>query len=178
MRITVPSVLVLLCATPLAQAQVVGERIRITDATGSEYVGTVQDVDQDELTLVLEDDRLHRIAFVDMMSLETSLGIKRNVRAGALMGVGVGALAGVLTSTLFSGFCDPSEKDCKDAVSGLGVLTAVVVAVPGALVGAGLGALMSGEKWSVLPLPGAAHLEPIIRMPAAGSPVFGARLTF
>ena len=133
--------------TPLVKP---GDRVRVTapDQALSKYTGTLAGVYGDTLRL----DTLH-VPLQSVTRLDVHRGQKSKAGTGALIGAGVGAAAGVITALVV---CAEDNRDCENAGSGLTAAAALVLGVGGALLGAGLGAVVGSnvkvDRWEEIPL--------------------------
>ena len=81
-------------ATP-AQAQFIGDRMRITTEGGEKIIGEMQGYDASSLAL-LANSAEQKISYADMARLERSLGVRSYARKGARWGFWAGAALGSL----------------------------------------------------------------------------------
>jgi hypothetical protein len=129
-----------------------GARIRLT-GRGTAFTGSLVGMDAEAVTLRTREGKVVRMRSADLKRLEVSRRPSRRGR-NALIGTTAGAVAGfVLGATTNSGGCTPSpvnpcwfgtEPWFSDDESGM------MVAVPGALLGALVGSLTGGEKWETI----------------------------
>jgi hypothetical protein len=146
-------------------------RIRYTAKPGLLLQGVVAAVDKTTLTLVQRDDRMPMtIPIASITSAEMKVGEKRQWLRGALLGLGVGAVAGVVLGATMPvdpacgapggpTFCVASSSERADAI-------AYGFAFGGALggtAGAGIGALVKTETW--VPLRGGKPRQALTAMP-------------
>jgi hypothetical protein len=133
-----------------------GARIRVESAAGTS-TGTLAGQDAASLTLQVKDlsDPLV-VPRAHVMKLHVSEGRAKGKAAliGGAIGLGV---AGALVAAGARGAgCDGGECLC----SGSGCLAAVVIlGIPAAAMGAGVGALVAPERWREIPMAGAAALS-------------------
>ena len=96
--------------------------------------------------LVSTDDRIPlRVSRQAISHLEVSTGRRRKTLKGMIIGAGIGAL---VLQTAVSDNCDSAIESCytsRAEATGIGLLG-------GALWGAGIGALIKGDRWSTVPL--------------------------
>ena len=125
-----------------------GDRVRVT-APNERVVGTFAVLKPDTLVVNVESRRL-AIPFASVTSLEVSRGQKSRTGRGALIGLGVGVVAGVGTALALC-----AEGDCNIDGDITGAV-ALVLGAGGALVGAGIGALIGSQtktdRWETVPL--------------------------
>jgi hypothetical protein len=134
-----------------------GQRVRVsTRMTRMPGTGTVIAFRND--TLVFRADRdggAQTIVRGDLATLDTSKG-SRNVGpgafGGAIIGLGVGALAGALVSKLTTSR-DQAQNRCPDGVCGLSELITIPAGgVVGFAVGGVIGSQLNAEGWAAVPL--------------------------
>ena len=180
MRITAIFLVVALCAPCLVNAQQVeiGERVRVTNASGDQIVGEVQELDQNNIAILLEDKRRQQFSLSDIAELHISDGIRNNAKGGAIAGVAVGGLFGFATASALSNVSDAPKRGDDGGSGGIALLGAVVAAVPMALVGAGIGSLMKSEEWTEVSIDEMASLQSVIYLSPTGQMAIGARITF
>ena len=80
---------------PPAQAQFIGDRIRITTEGGEKIIGEMQGYNASSLAL-LADSAEQKISYADMARLERSLGVRSYARKGARWGLAMGGPVGSL----------------------------------------------------------------------------------
>ena len=128
----------------------VGARVRVTSPRHhfNRDVATVTELRGDSIVLTSKMGT-RAVALSNVTRLDVSTGTRRNVRRGALIGLGVGALFG-LTMT------DEAMDECSDqlllcptpATDGeMEVAGALVSGVAGAAIGAIVGAFVRTERW-------------------------------
>ncbi len=178
MRITPILVAITLCLPCLVNAQQVGDRVRVVDASGTKIVGEIQELDQNYIELLLENQRRRRVSLSDITEMSVSNGIDGNAGAGALGGAALGGLIGVGIGFLFSNFSDAPKRDDDGSSAGIFVVSIVASAAPIALVGAGIGLLFRTEEWTEVSIDEMASLKPVIYAMPDGPIAFGARITF
>ena len=131
-------------ATPMLQ---VGDRVRLTTVDNSSIIGRLVNTDGSQLTLVVsEATRMapaveRSINRNSLALLERSEGYGSKIRTGALIGGGVGVVAGV-TVGLFA------AMGAED--SGPMLTVPIIFGAMGVLGGAAIGA-GGGERWTTLP---------------------------
>ena len=141
-------------APPCVQAQAtdlaVDARVRVTAPRHhfNRDIATVTELRGDSIVLASRMGT-RAVALGNVTRLDVSTGTRRNVRRGALIGLGVGALFG-LTMT------DEAMDDCSDelllcpipATDGeMEVAGALVSGLAGAAIGAVVGAFVRTERW-------------------------------
>ncbi len=122
----------LLCLAHPAEAQFIGDRIRITTESGEKIIGELQEYDASSLTL-LADSAEQSVAYDDMAKLQRSLGRRPHYRNGALLGLGVGMVGGIVGSG-----------------GKLRAATLVGATLAGGLAGRKFGGKITGEQWRPL----------------------------
>ncbi len=127
-----------------AEAQFIGDRIRITTESGEEITGELQGYDDSSLTL-LADSAEQSVAYDDMAKLQRSLGIRSNHRKGAGIGLTVGVGGSVVTGFILR---DGYGTGAWATLIGVGFFTPMVV-----LGGVMAGAAIKREKWKLLDIP-------------------------
>ena len=133
-----------------------GDTVRVTAPSMDmdDSVGTVAALETDRLTVQVEEraDALS-VPLADVTKLKVRRGQKSNAGKGALIGLGVGAAAGVITALLS---CADSQCDWDNAGDDVTGYTAVVLGAGGALLGAGIGAIIGSsiktDRWESVPL--------------------------
>ena len=170
MRTAAVQALILICAAHLAQAQVVGQRVRVLQHAGATLVGVV--VERDDSLLAIQADgaagAMHQIPFANMQTLSVSLGIDSYAKGGLWAG---GGLGGLLTVAICSSDCNAREYII------VGILSTALLGFGGAKAGAAI----TRERWTTIPVPipgSGAALAPTIRLRPAGTPALGFTLTF
>jgi len=146
-------------------------RIRYTAQPGLLLQGAVAAVDKTTLTLVEREKRIPmRIPIASITGAEMKVGEKRQWLRGALVGLGVGALAGVVlgaTMPVDPACGAPGEPTlCITSSSDRAAAIAYGFAFGGALggsAGAGIGALVKTETW--VPLQGGKPRQALTAMP-------------
>lgn len=121
--------------------QIAGQRVRVTH-DGSRTIGRVSGIYSDGFDLVTSGNMTGRYYVKDIVRLERSLGMDRNVGKGLLIGCGVGTALVVLT------FAD--DVDTGKAWVGLVTLGNLVGALPGLAVGY----MVKSESWEDIPVAG------------------------
>ena len=131
----------LLCLAHPAEAQFIGDRIRITTESGEKITGELQGYDDTSLTL-LADSEEQRVAYDDMAKLRRSLGRRSYARKGARRGLVAGATIGLLP--LITGGLKVGESFAFLPVSSLA----------GSMIGFIVSAPFRGEQWERLDISG------------------------
>lgn len=121
--------------------QLAGQRLRVTQLDG-QWTGRIAGIYADGFDLATAGNNLLRYNLKDIVRLERSLGMERNVGKGLLIGCGVG------TALVFATFAD--EVDSGRAWVGLAVLGNLVGALPGLAVGY----MVKSETWENIPIAG------------------------
>src|SRR5262245_20760330 len=147
-----PAAALVLLFLPLLQAPTSspltpGTRVRVTtrEAGGPELslVGPLSTFDSQTLALSVEGGP-------DRVALRrpsiTRIEVSRGKRGHAGMGLLLGAVLGLTAVVLHDAGCEP---DCSESDSKAGFAAAAIGG--GALVGAGVGALLRSERWESLP---------------------------
>jgi hypothetical protein len=122
----------------------VGSRIRLLApavVTGR-IEGMVIQLDGKSLLVGGEDRTPVSVSREAITQLEVSTGRHRQTLKGMCIGAGIGALLGFATGCVPMVGCD--ERNRGGA--------ALIYALPGALYGAGIGALIKRDRWSAVPL--------------------------
>ena len=118
-----------------------GQRVRVTLHDG-QTTGRVAGIYSDGFDLVTAGNTPGRYYVKDLVRLERSLGMERNVGKGLLIGCGVG------TALVVATFADDVERG--EAWVALVVLGNLVGALPGLAVGY----MMKSESWENIPVAG------------------------
>ena len=169
--------------------QNLGQRLRVTLA-GSTVIGTVTSNSPSSFDLNLPDGGSRLVMYDNIQRLERSLGTRNYMKEGVLIGLGIGAAAGVLYGLLHHETCElltlgSAEEECDE----IGIKTTVLSAsVWGGGLGLGgliIGVLVRREEWATIRRPygsGLSRVSPIFNVVFGqkGDPkVFlGARITF
>ncbi len=127
----------LLCLAHPAEAQFIGDRIRITTENGEKIIGELQGYDDSSITL-LADSAEQRVAYDDMAKLRRSLGRRSYARKGAWAGLAAGTMLGltwVITDSA-PGFAIP------------------VFGLTGSMIGFTVSAPFKAEQWERLDISG------------------------
>jgi len=128
-----------------AQTLVIGDRVRVTDASTSanRIEGTLVDADANRLSVVQNGTRVV-VLRSQVSKLEVLRGRKPHAGTGALIGIGWGVGAAlVLSNPVASGQHGQTTK-----LDGGAVVGGVAV---GVLMGAGIGALIHTDRWIPIP---------------------------
>ena len=165
------------------------QRLRVTLA-GSTVIGTVASNSSSSFELNLPDGGSRLVMYENIRRLERSLGTRNYMKEGALIGIGIGAAAGVLYGLLHHETCDlltlgNAEEECDE----IGIKTTVLSAAAwGGGLGLGgliIGVLVRREEWAIIRRPygsGLSRVTPIFNVVLGlkGNPtvVLGARITF
>jgi hypothetical protein len=131
------------CAAAQMVDVVPGMRIRVTAAgVASRIEGTVATRTADSIVVVTPEPAQYHIAMASISSLDVSQGRTRSYGAmkGALWGGGILCVLALPLSW------DSSKSSHPDPVAILATQT-----VGGAIIGAGIGALVRAEEWTSLP---------------------------
>ena len=131
----------LLFLAPPAQAQFIGDRIRITTEGGEKIIGEIQGYDASSLAL-LANSAEQKISYADMARLERSLGVRSYARKGARWGFWAGAALGSLG--LINQVPDTGD----------GLLVFAFFSLGGSMTGFALSAPFRGERWERLDIAG------------------------
>jgi hypothetical protein len=133
---------------------VVGSRIRIEVPTVLEgrFEGTVKEIDEQSLLIELENRPVIRVPRQAITQLDVSLGRRRQFRKGAMIGAGIGVL--VIFGLNGEGIEESGVTKFEYIAVGL---------IPGAIWGAGIGALVKAERWAAVPIAPASVSSPAIR---------------
>ncbi len=151
--------------------------MRITSQHGEEIIGQIKSLDNTSLTILTDYSRELGIAYADMVQLQRSLGVRSHYKKGAVIGLGIGALVGILG--VITGECNEVEG----YFGGCDTLQAALILIPsvgGALLGAIVGAASRAERWERVDIPSqsAASIMPTIGVHQGGRLAFGARISF
>ncbi len=147
----------ILAFVPLASATAqepppvkVGDRVRVTAPDLRRREGTVQLLTTDSLVMRPEYGAPHRLAIplASVTRLEVTMPPGSRAGKGALIGLGVAGLGGAV---LVGAAC-ASDQLLKDSAGGCAILGAVIFGSGGALVGAIIGAMITGTRWEEVPL--------------------------
>jgi hypothetical protein len=173
--------LALLAVTPILHAQAVpaavdpGSRVRVHQGAQS-VTGTFVSVDSTSLTLVTGSADTVTTSRASITGVDVSLGKKSRAGRGALIGLAIGTVAGVVTGAAVG---DDSPSDCWFCIEPTKPEAALALGLTGAILGAGIGAIIGatqhGDRWQPTVLPTA-------RVQAIGSKdqrvVLGLRIRF
>jgi hypothetical protein len=125
----------------------IGSRARVTSsAIAGRPAGAVVEIGAEHLTLAADGGILVRVPIGSIQRVETSLGRSRQVLRGVVIGVAVGVLSGVFMDVDPEHCGGDSDAFCRRTDAIIGGVGA------GALVGAGIGALVKGERWATVSL--------------------------
>jgi hypothetical protein len=164
--------LLLILAVPVgvhAQTIVVqpGTRVRFTppDTLSGRVIGTVMSRSADSIVIATPAAMQYRMALKSVPSLDVSLGKSRSAGAktGFKWGAGIGGSIGV-------GFIAAREVVTIDPIAVLFVGT--LAGLYGG-VGAGIGAIVAGEKWARYAVPGVGSVSPSFGVTPGGVAVGG-----
>ena len=150
---------------PRAEAQVVDQRVRITQNSGITNTGRV--TERSDSLLVIWDERsgqYYSISYSDVQALSVSQGMRSYARTGLISGaIAGGSLVAIA---------------CNVGCLGLGVIFVALGAAATGSVGWVVGRLFEREQWATIPIPGQAALrfEPLLGVDLAARPVIGVRL--
>jgi hypothetical protein len=144
---TLGMIVALVLVTSIASAQTaddlrgrlkVGQKVSVTDDQGRELKGSITILTADTLTITSGRDRTD-VPYARVVRVDRKDGLKN----GALIGLGTGAVLGVLA---IIPDCDPQEFLCGDPGAGNYLAGALVVGGLGAAIGTGLDALIGGDQ--------------------------------
>jgi hypothetical protein len=126
----------------------VGGRVRVTSmAIKGRPEGIVAALDERTLTLVAFEGGLPlKVPLDSITALETSLGRKRNTGKGVAIGIASGLLLGLFLPVDASNCGYYSDNFCSRGEAVTGGLAG------GALLGAGIGALVKSDRWGTVRL--------------------------
>lgn len=136
---------IVLCASPVLDAQSVGDRVRITTSPDVRYDGFVLESSPDRFQLRLTNGYLQTVSREAIVSLERYMGKRRYKLRGFLIGAGVGSALG-LAATVSDG--------CSDFCFGEAawfLLPTVAVGGATGTVGLLIGAMFGSDKWQEVP---------------------------
>jgi hypothetical protein len=146
-----------------------GDRVRVTPSDGPSLKGSFLGLGPRGLSLLDSSEGEYTIPVSSLRVLEMSAGPNR--KKGALIGGGVGLVAGLLLGAATSGDCygacdDPYGVGGDDLVeataTGLGALLGGVIL---GAVGVGAGAtFFAPERWVTIELDSAGRITPMVRM--------------
>lgn len=168
--LAVTGLLVLSPAWLAAQTEVspvlIDSRIRVTthSAPGLESVGTFDSWDGSSLELSGANLAPQTIPLSDLAKLEISRGKKGHWGKGALIGTGLGLVAGIIAARIDQVEIDDSNwlfagsEEQLEPISDAAIV--FVSTVTGAALGGIIGALIKTERWEEVPLPTATPQEP------------------
>ncbi len=128
----------------------VGDRVRVTAPDLRRREGTVQLLTTDSLVMRPEYGAPHRLAIplASITSLELSTPGGSRAGQGALIGLALGGVGGAFAA---AAAC-PSDQFLKASAGACAIGGAVIVGAGGALVGAIVGAMITGTRWEEVPL--------------------------
>jgi hypothetical protein len=130
-----------------AQSVQPGDRIRVTrgDRLGDPLIGRLVRLARDSVWLLPRGLPVPvSMPLGPGVRLDRSLGRKSHIVTGALVGAGVGAAATAFFLSVFCGgdtVCDGDEQ----------LRAAAIIGLPCLAVGAGIGAMITVERWAPLP---------------------------
>lgn len=135
-----------------------GDRVRIS-VPDERLVGIVRSITADSLVLNAEGrEEPLSLALASVMRFEVSRGQKSQTGKGALIGVGVGAVAGATLAVAVCSGGNCTESTSSDDQSGIAVAGAIVLGVGAVALGAGIGALIGAnsktDRWETIPRSG------------------------
>ena len=147
------AILLLVCASALSASDTTfvsqGARVKVfpSMAGANPVTGEVAKLSYDTLVIVPEGNG-SALTFYrsDLRKIEVSQGKKSNVGKGAWIGAAAGAVSGFII-----GYAAGPYENCAKA--GCGAVTAALFGAGGALVGVGVGAATSGERWAETEFP-------------------------
>ncbi len=145
--------LLLACASALSASDTTfvsqGARVKVfpSMAGANPVTGEVAKLSYDTLVIVPEGNGSAQTFYPgDLRKIEVSQGKKSNVGKGAWIGAAAGAVSGFII-----GYAGGPNDVCTEV--GCGAALAAVFGAGGALLGVGVGAALSGERWVVAELP-------------------------
>ena len=146
-----------------------GDRVRVTPSNGPSLEGSFLDLGPRGLSILDASNGQYTVPVSSLRALEMSSGRRRG--RGALIGGGVGFVAGLLLGAATSGDC---TGDCDDpyGVGGGGLAEANATGMGALLggvilggVGAGVGAIfLSPERWVTVDLDSTGRIVPMVRL--------------
>jgi hypothetical protein len=122
-------------------------RVRVTMRVprGHEFVGRIDGWDERSLNLSVGDYQAQTFPLSDLAKLEISRGMKGNAGTGALIGAGIGLVAGVIGAT---------QVDAEKDAYGLARFAIVFYSIlGGTALGAVTGVFIRTEHWEDVTLP-------------------------
>ena len=124
-------------------AQHVGDRVRVTVAS-ARVTGSILKIDDRELIITTQKSKSSSIAIDEIIMLERSLGKRRNIGKGLLIGGVSGTIGGLLLGTALS-----LDEDDELVISGIfeGVQAGIAWGMIGSASGFVIGAITRTEKW-------------------------------
>jgi hypothetical protein len=133
--------------TSVSPVLAVGSRVRITStAVQARPEGLVVALDESVVTLAADGGSLVKIPLTSITVLEVSLGRKRNWLKGAAIGAAAGLASGL--------FMKVDPDNCEGGVEAFCSRAEAleINAVIFALLGAGIGAAIKSDRWSIVTL--------------------------
>ena len=163
---------ILFLAHPV-HAQSIGDRMRITTQHRQEIIGQIKSLDNTSLTILTDYSRELGIAYAEMVQLQRSHGVRSHYKKGAVIGLGIGGLAGIL------GYECNEIAHYRCNGSGRTAVT-LILSGGGALLGLIVGAAIRTERWERVDIPSqsAASVMPVIGIHPNGSLTLGTRISF
>lgn len=145
-----------------------GDRIRITAASNAlnNQVARVLSVRSDTLFLAVAPAETLAVALAGVTRLDVSAGRRRYIGRGAAIGVLSGVAAGVMVG--FMAGDDPQGSWFRSTASEKAVIGGVLLAAPGMVIGALVGAITVSDRWTSVPL-GIARTTPSLQVGRRGA---------
>jgi hypothetical protein len=152
-----------------------GRRVRVTLAGASAVIGVVTDISDSGLTLRAEDG-IVMVPRASITRLDLSQGMRRNTARGIQRGSLIGAAAGAVVGAL--AWADEKPNGWFNLGAAWVPLSAGLLALPGAVVGAVIGGSSTSEHWTRVQLEnGWPPVEPLL-IQHDGRVVAGIRVGF
>jgi hypothetical protein len=145
-----------------------GDRIRITAAPYALHsqIARVLSVRSDTLFLDVAPAETLAVALASVTRLDVRTGRHRNIGRGAAIGTFSGVAAGVMLGYIAGD--DPPDEWIRSSASEKAVIGAVLLAAPGMVIGALVGAITVSDRWTSVPL-GVARATPSLQMGRRGT---------
>ena len=145
-----------------------GDRIRITAASNAlqNQVARVLSLRSDTLFLAVAPAETLAVALAGVTRLDVSTGRRRYIGRGAAIGTLAGVTAGALAG--FMAGDDPAGAWLRSTANEKAVIGAVLLAAPGMVIGALVGAITVSDRWTSVPL-GIARVTPSLQAGRRGA---------
>ena len=153
--------LLILTIPPIAMAQIVGDRLRVT-TTDARFDGYVTAIDSTGIDLDLRNDGSHLVPHADIVLLERYMRTRSYKKEGLLIGAGVGVSAGIIAGLIVDESCEQGvESDglCDENGWADGRLAASIWGTGLGLGGFIIGALIRKDEWQQIATPTLGNLR-------------------